>query len=257
MNSGWISLHRKIMNSAVYSDSELLKLWIHCLLKATHADYDQLIGNTAIKLSPGQFVTGRNALANEFNKGVQPSKIVKPLSLWRRLQTLEKLEMLNIKTTNKYSVVTVLNWNDYQNNEQQLNNKRTTTEQQLNTNNNSNNSNNNNKCRKQVYDEDSIPFRLASYLYKKILENNTSHRAPNFQAWADDFRKIIELDKRDPKEIGQVIEFAQSDAFWMTNILSASKLRKQYDALNIKRNQVGKPKEGAQSPPKYKRLDVN
>ena len=57
--------------------------------------------------------------------------------------------MLNIKTTNKYSVVTVVNYDFYQSFggeieqqiEQQMNNKRTTNEQQMNTNNNVNNIN--------------------------------------------------------------------------------------------------------------------
>ena len=129
MNTGWISLYRKIRNSPVYSDPALLKLWLHCLLKATHVEYEQLIGNAEITLQPGQFITGRDALADEYNRGVvQSSLMVKPLSLWRRLKILEKKQMLNIKTNNKYSVITVLNWNEYQQSEQRMNNKRTTNE---------------------------------------------------------------------------------------------------------------------------------
>ena len=60
------------------------------------------------------------------------------------MQTLEKMGNLNIKTNNKYSIITIVNWETYQGannnyehqNEQQMNNKRTTDEQQMNTNKN-------------------------------------------------------------------------------------------------------------------------
>jgi hypothetical protein len=120
---GWISLHRKVRLSAVWQDAELFRLWCLCLLKATHKPHKQMIGNQYIDLEPGQFVTGRDALAEEYNRDLSPSKKVKPLTLWRWLQKLEKLENLNIKPTNKYSVVTVVNWSEYQETEQQKNNK--------------------------------------------------------------------------------------------------------------------------------------
>ena len=66
--TGWISLHRKIMDNPIYSNAFMLKLWIHCLMKASHKEHNQLVGNQMVKLEPGQFVTGRNALADEFNK---------------------------------------------------------------------------------------------------------------------------------------------------------------------------------------------
>lgn len=247
MQNGWISLHRKIKDSAVYSDSDLLKLWIHCLLKATHTHYEQLVGNTVVKLEPGQFVTGRDALAEEFNKGVPTTKKCSAISLWRRLKILEKLEMLNIKTTNKYSVVTVIKWNEYQDSEQQVNNKRTTDEQQVNTNNNINNSNNNNNSRKPVYDKSSPPYILAKFFLDQIRKNNPDYREPNLQTWSDDIRKMMELDKRDKKEIAKLMKWVQQDEFEMVNVLSPSKLRKRYDQLKMKMNKGSTHNE----PPKY------
>lgn len=155
---GWISLHRKVRLSAVWQDAELFRLWCLCLLKATHKPHKQMIGNQYIDLEPGQFVTGRDALAEEYNRDLSPSKKVKPLTLWRWLQKLEKLENLNIKPTNKYSVVTVVNWSEYQETEQQMNNKRTTNEQQMITNNNGNNNNNGNTKKNNVEAEASSPL---------------------------------------------------------------------------------------------------
>ena len=161
---GWISLHRKLQEHEIYADPYMLKLWIHCLLKASHKERNQLVGNQVVNLEVGQFITGRKALANEFNKGAKDTHIISESTLWRWILLFEQLQMLNIKKTTKYSVVTVISWCEYQGieqqmnskwtadeqqmnssrttDEQQVNNKRTANEQQMNTNNNVNNFNN-------------------------------------------------------------------------------------------------------------------
>lgn len=110
------------MDHEIYSDPHLLKLWIHCLMKASYSEREQLVGRQIIILGPGQFVTGREALAREFNAGATKQNIVSAITLWRWLLMFESLQMLNIKKTTKYSVVTVINWANYQKNEQQMNN---------------------------------------------------------------------------------------------------------------------------------------
>ncbi|WP_438310882.1 hypothetical protein [Sporosarcina sp. FA9] len=245
--AGWISLHRKLMDNPIYSNANMLKLWIHCLMKASHSGRDQLVGNQMVKLEVGEFVTGRNALADEFNKGAKKAEVISAITLWRWLKNFEEWQMLNIKTTTKYSVVTVSNWSEHQGGEQQVNSKRTTDEQQVNTINNVNKVNNDNKenkkelknSPKQVYDKDSPPFILANYFYSQILKNDPKRREPNLQTWSDDIRKMIELDNRDKKEIGELMRWVQQDDFEKPNVLSPSKLRSRYTALLLKMN---KPK---------------
>lgn len=96
-----------------------------------------------------------------------------------------------------------------------------------------NNTNNNikDKCRKQVYDESSVYFRLANRLYERILENNPNHKKPNLQKWANDVRLMIERDKRTEKQITYLIDWCQNDNFWKANILSTGKLREKFDQL--------------------------
>lgn len=150
---GWVSLHRKLMDNAVWGDPNYLKLWIYCLFKASHQEHDQLVGNQMISLNKGQFVTGRHVLADDLNRGVKPKLRLDDLTWWRYLKNLEKFQMLNIKTSNKFSVVTIDKYEVYQHQhkqveqetEQQMNIKRTTDEQHLNTNNNVNKGNNDNK----------------------------------------------------------------------------------------------------------------
>ncbi|MGG3737221.1 DnaD domain-containing protein [Aeribacillus pallidus] len=143
MNSkGWISLHRKIMHNPVWSDARLLKLWIYCLLKATHKDREQLVGLQKVNLKPGQFITGRDSLEREYNEGAKPSEFVPGRTLWRWMKKLEKLEMLTIKSTSKYSVISITNWHEYQEIDQQMSSKCPANDQQMSTNNNVNNINN-------------------------------------------------------------------------------------------------------------------
>ena len=76
-------------------------------------------------------------------------------------------------------------------------------------------------------------LKLAELLYKQIQSNLPNFKEPNLEKWANEFRLIMERDKREGKEIQDLIIKTQNDDFWKKNILSPSKLRKQYDRLVI------------------------
>ena len=126
--NGYIKLYRALLKHPVFNNEKLLKVWIWCLLKATHAPYDQMSGLRIVHLESGQFMTGRKSASQELG--------IKQSTTWDYLKTLERLEMISVKSDNKYSVVTVENWASYQNEICQSNNKPTTNRQQSDTNNN-------------------------------------------------------------------------------------------------------------------------
>lgn len=169
----------------MWADSDKLKLWLMCLMKATHDEKTQVVGNQIIELKAGQFITGRAALSDEFNRDVKKDRRVDGLTLFRWLNLFEKMEMLNIKKTNKYSLITVLNWDKYQgqrtSNEQQLNNKRTSDEHQLNTNKNDKNV----KNAKNEKKED-ICYQQIADMY-----NNTCVSFPRLTKLSDARKKAI------------------------------------------------------------------
>ena len=119
---GWIKLHRKMLNSSVFQNPNILKFWVWCLLKASHTEYTTRIGIQEVTLLQGQFPFGRNVAAVELN--MNPSTIYKYLNL------LEGENLISTKRNNKYTVVTIEKWELYQSDnepeEQQKNNKRTT-----------------------------------------------------------------------------------------------------------------------------------
>lgn len=79
---------------------------LYCLLKATHKEITVLIGAQRITLQPGQFIFGRLIAAKE--TGLTERQIRTCLEL------LKNLEFLTIKTTNKFSIITIVNWHIYQ-----------------------------------------------------------------------------------------------------------------------------------------------
>lgn len=145
MTQGFISLHRKLMENPIWSDPYYLKLWMYCLFTASHKEHEQLIGNQMIKLQRGQFVKGRFSLAEDMNKGMKPKQKLNDKTWWRYLENLEKWGMLTIKSTNKYSVITIDKYDFYQDvfskTDQQKSNSCPSNDQQMSTNNNGNNGN--------------------------------------------------------------------------------------------------------------------
>lgn len=95
--------------------------------------------------------------------------------------------------------------------------------------------------KKRQYDPDSKPYRCAVKLQDEIIKNKPDFKRPDLQKWADTFRLMNERDGRVWKTIGKVIIYATQDDFWRSNILSADKLRKQFDRLEM---QMGEGKQG-------------
>jgi len=159
MERGYVKLWRKSIDSFVFADLELWKLWCLCLMKANHKGrWIPLEGlKEPIKINPGQFMTGRESLHQIYYPRKKKNQ-KSALTLWRWLQILEKAGNLNIKSYTKYSIITISNWTEYQQDEQQMNNKRTTDEQQMNTNKNDKNDKNDKKSKKKVIKEKYLEF---------------------------------------------------------------------------------------------------
>ena len=99
-------MYRKIMDKGYYKRSQYVHLWIHILLKASHDEAEFLWNKKIERLMPGQFITGRNSLSLE--TGIPPSTIEDILNLLEKEQQIQQLK------NNKFRLLTVLNWNGYQ-----------------------------------------------------------------------------------------------------------------------------------------------
>lgn len=127
MENNFKPIFRSILKSKQFENPFCLKIWIWCLLSATDKPYETLVGMQTVKLKPGQFIFGRKKAAERLK--MSESKI------YRWINYLKNDGSLSIKTNNKFSIISILNWHKYQ---LVSNNKRTTSEQQVNTNNKDN-----------------------------------------------------------------------------------------------------------------------
>ncbi|HDI7707779.1 TPA: DnaD domain protein [Staphylococcus aureus] len=147
--TGWIKLHRKLLDSPIFQNEKLFKVFAYCLMKASHKDHTQLVGRRVVELEKGQFVFGRKRASEELR--------LKESTVRDYIKLLENLGTIVVKSDNKFSVITVVNYDFYQSEQgrnqhqndikptskqHQSNINPTSKQHQTNTNNNDNKDNN-------------------------------------------------------------------------------------------------------------------
>lgn len=123
MHRGFITLHRKIVGWEWYSDVNVFRVFTHLILTANW-EPKKWKGEL---ISRGQKVISIQKLAQETGLTEQSVKTA--------IKKLKSTGELTSKSTNKYTVVTLINYDFYQDKEKQLTNKTTnnlTNEQQTN-----------------------------------------------------------------------------------------------------------------------------
>jgi hypothetical protein len=131
MHRGYVKLWRKSLDTEMLKNHKLWAFWCYCLMKATHKKKKVTIGYQEVTLEPGQFIFGREKASHETGLAIK--------SVRTCVENLKKQKKLAIKSTNKYSIITIINWDTYQQdgggsgqqNGQQLANNWPTTGQQL------------------------------------------------------------------------------------------------------------------------------
>ena len=121
----YLKLYYKLLDWEWYTNPNVMRLFIHCLLKANRFDKKW----HGIKIKAGSFITSYENLAFETGLTV------------RQVRTaLDKLKItgeLTNKTTSQYSMITINNWNEYQTNDKQndkqMTDKRQTNDKQMTT----------------------------------------------------------------------------------------------------------------------------
>ncbi|MFS0927881.1 hypothetical protein [Enterococcus durans] len=241
MNLGYIKLYRKVTSSFVWTNPSMLKLWLLCLMKASHEGRRFLFNGNEVSLSSGQFVTGRDALAKEYNQGASSDQVIVSRTLWRWIKKFEKEGMLSISSTPKYSVISINKWEDYQSSDQHLSSDRPAPVQHLSTNKNDKNdkndkNNNPSNSRKTREYADDDPNKKLAILLLKLIRKNQNIKEPDLDKWANTIRLTIESDKRTGREVQDMIVWATSNDFWSGVILSPTSLRKHFDKMAIQKN---------------------
>ena len=184
MDNGFIALSRSLLDSEVFSSQKMLKIWIWCLLKANYKDNFVPLkigrGEKTVKVERGQFLFGRFKAEDEL--------FIDGSTIYKIMQKLEEIGNIKIESNNHYSVITICNYNTYQNisnykvtaNEQQTNSKRTANEQPSNTTNKEKKEkkDNNIKERESLFQKTLLPF-YAEYSKDTVDEFFNYWSEPN------------------------------------------------------------------------------
>lgn len=127
MQQGWIRLYRSMLDNFLWQEKRTFnkaEAWVDILLRANFEKGTMLINGVKLSLEPGQFATTVLHLSERWG--------------WSRtkvngfLDVLVHEHMIDIKKTSKYTLITILKWGFYQQEEQQKDIKKTSKEQQKN-----------------------------------------------------------------------------------------------------------------------------
>jgi len=240
--SGFITLHRRLLDWEWYSDINTKTLFIHCLLKANWEDKNW----QGIDVKRGSFITSNQSLSAETKLTIQQIRT----SIFKLTKTNE----INIQTTNKYTLLTIVKYDDYQN----LENKSTNKQQSNNTQINKPITTTNNIINKQLninnillseikisdVEEDLKLYFTIAKNFQEIIIKNLEERGVStsvvkkakFKGWVTPIKLMLENKECSLDDLRDVIRFLRSPKgnFWVSNILSTDKLRKQITTLMLK-----------------------
>ena len=102
MTQGWIKLHRGFTKFEWYQDANTVRVFLHLLITANHKKA-KWQGNT---IDRGQLITSRGHLSRDLGMTVQVVRT--------SLAKLEKTENITIKTTSKFTLLSICNYDTYQ-----------------------------------------------------------------------------------------------------------------------------------------------
>lgn len=122
--SGWIKIHRQIIDWEWFTDTTTFRVFLQLLLKANHKEKKY----RGMVLKVGTIITSRDILAFETSLSVQQVRTA--------LDKLKSTNEITIKTSSQGTIIEVINYAKYQLVTSEVTNKQPTSNQQVTTNKN-------------------------------------------------------------------------------------------------------------------------
>jgi len=107
MSTGWIKLHRQLLEWEWYDDTNTKCLFLHCLLRANHNDTEW----RGHQIKRGQFLTSIDTLTRETGLSVSQVRT--------SLKKLKSTNELTSKSQARSTVITVVRYNSHQGSDKQ------------------------------------------------------------------------------------------------------------------------------------------
>jgi hypothetical protein len=106
MNIGWIKLHRRLLNNAIFYKPDYFQVWIYILLKVNHEDNKFIWNNESKLVKKGSGIFSQKEMSSAFKFPI--SKIN------RILLYLQNENQISFTGYSKYTEIQVLRWEEYQ-----------------------------------------------------------------------------------------------------------------------------------------------
>jgi hypothetical protein len=215
MTGGWIKLHRPFLKWEWYQDSKMVHLFIHLLLTANH-ETNKWQG---IEIERGQLVTGLKKLSGYTGISVQ--------SIRTSLMRLKSTSEITIKTTNKFSIITICNYDIYQSYDELINNQ------------------NNKQSNKQLTNKQQTTNNKQEYKnirIKEVKENTFSENWEKIEETYLEFKKMRVKIRKPMTELAEIriIEklgkLSNKDSELAIKILEQSIIKDWQDVFDLKTN---------------------
>lgn len=107
---GYIKLYRKIKENKYWLEPRRfskLEAWIDLLLRASFKEKALIVGDIILSLKAGQFITSQIRLAEAWGWNRE--------TVNKYLKRLKVDKQIDYKTSNKFTLITISNWDTYQN----------------------------------------------------------------------------------------------------------------------------------------------
>lgn len=217
MEEGWVKLYRKFLNWEWHTSPETVSLLFHLLLMANHEEKKW----NGMTIKRGQLVTSRNELCKE--TGLSERK------LRTCINRLKSTSELTIKSTNKFSIITICNYDRYQaEKEQSVQQNVQQTDQQP----SSNRPTNKNERNNNIYTTPTAPahtresWTFISSVRRSVLGNDPERIA--------EFKKELFLSEAQQMAPVMMMTDKQLDGFvryWTEHTKGSEKIRAEYEMV--------------------------
>ena len=161
--TGWIKLHRQILEWEWYSDNNCFRVFLHLLLKANHKE-KRFKG---IELKVGSIVTSRDLLARETGLSSQQIRTA--------LNKLISTNEITSVTSSQGTILQIVSYEKYQISTNEITNEQPTSNQQVTTNNNVN------KEKNEIYIPEFTEF--LKFAIEQVSNINKDEVKLKYESW--------------------------------------------------------------------------
>ena len=190
--SGWIKIHRKFLDWEWFNKSEAVHLFIYLLLKANHKDASW----QGMEVKRGEFISSLGKISSDTGISLQTLRTL--------LKKLESTNEIEVKSTNKFTTITICKYDSYQDETEdtnkQLTNNQQTTNKQLTTNKNDKNNKNEKNNTFNFYDS-MVSFGFEEQLVKDWIQVRKVKKATNTETAFNGFIREVNKNENSPNFI--------------------------------------------------------